>query len=255
MDAIERLRGFRSYEQSGEVVYYTYQNENEVPLYRLKEMLEIESSNKTSMEIALLLMNKIFEQLSPGNDDYPDFYSNCNAIDIITASMSRNIQCNCIMYSVVLSEALLSYGIKSKVVICRPYDFLSDTDCHCMVHAYIDGYKKWIAFDPAHNTVYRCDGKFLSIPELRECIIEQRKIIMFGVEKGKEGRVQSLLNSMAKYLVVFFCLEYNGFNCQSDNYENNLHVLLPINYKEMPKLVTKYSQTKITFYDKGFWLM
>jgi len=252
VDSIEILKVFDKYEQNGEIIRFIYQKED-VSLLKIREILELETSNKNSMEISMILMNKIFEILSPGNDDYEKYSTRCNAIEIITASLEKKIQCNCMMYSVVLSEALLAYGIDSKVIICRPFDFILNTDCHCLVHAFIKEYNKWIVFDPAYNSVYRHSGKFLNIPELRECIITGKKIIKFGFN-DKEKNHNEFIKTMAQYLVSFFCLENNHFNCHSNTY-NNIHILLPINYKKELNFTTKYNQTIVSFYDKGYWLM
>ena len=199
-------------------------------------------------------MNKIFDLLAPGNDDYIQYSERCNAIDILRASAEEHIQSNCLMYSVVLSEALLAYGIKSKVVICKPYDFYFNADCHCMVHAYIDEYRKWILFDPAYNSVYRCKGRFLSLQELRKCIISGSNIVIFGLDK-KTDDIKSMIESLSQYLVVFFCLEYNGFNCHSKVYDNNINILFPKRYEILPVFSTEYNNTEISFYDDGFWMM
>lgn len=72
----------------------------------------------------------------------------------------------CYYQAIVLNDALLSIGIKSRIIKCLPYEF--DMDCHVGVIAFISERNKWVFFDPTFNTYFTDNnGNPLSLIEIR----------------------------------------------------------------------------------------
>jgi len=59
-----------------------------------------------------------------------------NCINILAKTKEDKIGSNCWMYSVVLNEIFLSFGYKSRMIQCMPFDMCFN-DCHCVMQAYM----------------------------------------------------------------------------------------------------------------------
>lgn len=252
MDDITRLRALKQYATNGISLEFTYSRPAPDIVNRIMEIVGFNRDNLSDMELSLRIMNYVFLTLKPGNADYPKVKNECHTLNILMQRNNFDIECNCLMYSVVMSEILLSYGIKAKVIICRPFDFYTNSDCHCVVQAFIRNYNKWIAFDPSNNAAFRHSGKFLSVPEIRTCLTKEDNIVVFGA-RINSPTLQILKSYLAKYFVVFSCLKNNTYNCHSGNLDNEIRFLLPLIYKSEPTITTAYKRTSITYYDEGFW--
>ena len=239
------LQQYSEYERFIEPLNYEYlQYETETILDNVK----LNIGSNSDLEKAHILMNYTFKSLIPGNDDYPKVKDKCNSIFILNSTKAMRIKSNCYMYCVVLVELLLCYGIKSRVVICRPIEFYKTSDCHCMVHAYIKELKKWIALDPANCSSFRDkDGSFINVSEIRRKIIENKPYYVFCSTRDHATMIKEYL---PYYLGAFFSLRYNGFNLYSTEAHNEVNVLLPVRFKRGGIC---FPHTNITFNDFSFW--
>ena len=148
----------------------------------------------------------------------------------------------------LLTELLLCYGIKSRLIVCRPADFHLNTGCHCMVHAYMKQLGKWIALDPANCASFRNNkGEFISISEIRRNIIEDKRYYVFCSDLRNS---EVLKNYLPYYLFAFFSLRNNGFNFFASSTPNQVCSLFPLQFKKHIGIIPNVD---ITFNEISFW--
>jgi hypothetical protein len=74
---------------------------------------------------------------------------------------------NCRMKSIVLNEALLALGYRSRRISFIPS--IADSDTHSMVTVFSQTLQKWICLDPTFNThFYDASGNIMGFLEIRE---------------------------------------------------------------------------------------
>lgn len=245
---IDILRYCSNYDNNIVPLSYNYSQSDNEKYNELRKYVKLNLDNKSELEKAHILLNYTFKNLISGNDDYQKLNDKCNSLFVLNTTKTKGIQSNCYMYCVVLTELLLCYGIKSRLIICRPFDFYKSTDCHCMVHAYIKELGKWIALDPANCASFRDEkGVFLSIPEIRKKIIEDKKYFIFCSTNNHSAMIQ---NYLPYYLLTFFSFKDNGFNSYSSNVLNHINALLPLLFK---KHTSSVPNMDITFNEFSFW--
>ncbi|MDR0233188.1 MAG: hypothetical protein LBI82_13900, partial [Dysgonamonadaceae bacterium] len=98
-----------------------------------------------------------------------------NAINIINHCKKNKVTVNCRSHAIVLTEALLSLNFKARTIGCLPIDILP-VESHVMTSVYSNSLNKWIALDSARNCIYSCENDILSISEIRNCLINGKKI-------------------------------------------------------------------------------
>lgn len=245
MGALDILKKVSDYDEDGEKIPYEYSFENGETLRK-----RVHIKSKDEMIILLTLLKYVNESLLGGNDNYPDYENSCNAIMILDDTQQKYIQSNCFMFALVMTELLLSYGFKAKLIICRAADFYRNTDCHCMVQVYIKKYEKWIVVDPSHATMFRDNnGKFLDFPDLRKLIINGESYQIVG---GKKEVNEKFREFILEYLAVFVAYRKNAigeFGTDNLKHGNQNILLLP---KVMHTNVT-IDNTIITYSEKEFW--
>jgi hypothetical protein len=247
-DSKEILRYFSEYENTINPLPYIYPPSNNEDFDALRKYIKLDLKNKSNLEKVHILLNYTFKNLISGNDNYSTIRNKCNSLFILNATKTSAIKSNCYMYCVVLTELLLCYGIKSRLVICRPFDFYKNTDCHCMVHAYIKELHKWIALDPANCASFRDeDGNFISIPEIRKKIIENKTYSIFCSTKNNSLMIK---NYLPYYLFAFFSFEINNFNSYASSTPNAINVLLPSLFKNNDINIPNMN---ITYNEISFW--
>ncbi len=85
---------------------------------------------------------------------------------------------NCNALSVVLSEALLSIGIKARALWLIPESY-ADPDCHVVVISYIPEWEKWIMLDPTDNAYLTDAAKNILAPwEIRKKMLRGEEIYL-----------------------------------------------------------------------------
>jgi hypothetical protein len=121
---------------------------------------------------------------------------------------------NCYMHAIVLTEACLSVGLKSRIVSLNPlnpYDY----DNHLVTVVWCENFSKWVMADPSYNA-YLCDaqGEVLSPWEVRDLICRHKTIdcndelIFNGVKHDFEGYICYI----AKNLFYLHSPGFSGFN-------------------------------------------
>lgn len=141
-----------------------------------------------------------------------------NSLDLLNYSFDKGIQCgiNCVGLATILSECLLSIGLKARSVFlmpCSPYD----GDNHVVTHVFIKEMNKWVILDPTYNAYFTNEqGLCLSLLELRNHLANQ-KAVFFNKEAKyndvilNENTTQENIEYFAKNLFYFQTSEISTF--------------------------------------------
>ncbi|MCL2406091.1 MAG: hypothetical protein FWC92_11190 [Defluviitaleaceae bacterium] len=147
-----------------------------------------------------------------------------NAIDYLDHAHEKDAShgINCVGLSTILSECLLSIGIKAQKVFimpCSPYD----GDNHVVAQAYIKELGKWVMFDPTLNAYFTNEkGMYLSLLELRSHLCDQLPVFFnkeakYNNEDWTSESARSNIEYFAKNLFYFQMSEVNTFNEGDDS--------------------------------------
>ena len=128
----------------------------------------IAASQKSTWEKALDIA--IFVAKNIPHDNQKEWLNERNAITLWEYSRRVKSGFNCRWHATLLSELLLSIGIRNSFVTCLPYDKNSD-DCHVVNIVWLPENNKWVMLD-SDMTEYVTgdDGTPLSLQEMREYI-------------------------------------------------------------------------------------
>lgn len=101
-----------------------------------------------------------------------------NAIKLLEYSFQNGKEkgLNCRSCAIILTECLLSIGIKARTVFLMPFS-VYDGDNHVVTHAYIKEMNKWIMLDPSFDAyVMDKENQPLNLFEIREILADQEHI-------------------------------------------------------------------------------
>ena len=101
-------------------------------------------SQNTTWEKTLQLARFIADNIPHDNQTEP--LGDLNAISLWEYAKSVPTGFNCRWHSILLSELLLSVGIKNRFVTCMPED-KNDNDCHVVNLVWLPKNKKWAMID------------------------------------------------------------------------------------------------------------
>jgi len=160
-----------------------------------------------------------------------------NALDYLDYSFGKDSSygINCVGLSTVLSECLLSIGIKARKVFimpCSPYD----GDNHVVAQAYIKEMGKWVMFDPTLNAYISNEkGEYLSLLELRNHLADQTPVFFnkeakYNDNEWTEESAKANIEYLAKNLFYFQMSEISTCSESSDptgSLQNRLISLCP----------------------------
>ncbi|MBR5032717.1 MAG: hypothetical protein IKX70_03545 [Treponema sp.] len=122
------------------------------------------STWEKSVELAVFVAKNI------PHDNQKKFLKERNAITLWEYSRQVPTGFNCRWHSTLLSELLLSIGIRNSFITCLPYD-KNDGDCHVVNIVWLPELEKWAMIDSDMvEYVTGEDGVPLSLQEMREYI-------------------------------------------------------------------------------------
>lgn len=165
--------------------------------YKEKAGLDLEAMEQSSLptwEKALKLAQFV-AKLVP-HDNQKKWIKNLNAISLYEYAKEYPTGFNCRWHSILLSELLLSAGIKNTFITCLPED-KNDGDCHVVNHVWLPEKQKWAMID-SDMTEYATtkEGEVLSLFEMREllcdggdfeiCALPGFEDAWYGSPEGKE---------------------------------------------------------------------
>ena len=203
-----------------------------------------------SMELALFVANNI------PHDNPTQKLDKRNAITLWEYSRKVPTGFNCRFHSILLSELLLSIGIKNRFITCIPEDS-TDTDCHVVNIVWLPESEKWAMID-SDMTEYVTDseGTPLSLEEMRNAILEDKKFTV-NVFKGFENSwvntdwgLEYMQAYWVKNLYWFAAYTLYSFNLEyDDELRSNYICLAPPGYD----CSQTYEDVKVTTNAKAFW--
>lgn len=155
-----------------------------------------------------------------------------HALDVIEKSID-GYESNCYIAATVLVECFLSMGFVARMVRCMPID-LRFNECHCVAIAFIQDYKKFVAFDASMGGCYINEfGIPMSLAEIRNAIIEGSKINLRSIYHS--DYVNNFKFYLSKNLVRFQSLKnttYGNAIAENRNIMINLNpVCFPLKDK------------------------
>lgn len=164
--------------QQREIPSFTYLEEKDKQLKRLRKDFKLDSIAGTGNEISKLLniMHWVHNLIRhDGSSNNPTLK---NAIDLIKICKSEKRGVNCRMMATILNECFLSMGYKSRMVTCMPKPLEFD-DCHVINTVYLEKEKRWIWLDPTFDAYVMDEtGQLLGIQEVRERLINNKPLIL-----------------------------------------------------------------------------
>ena len=216
---------------------FVYQDSGDYRLLNVRKFFDLDSVAGDGDEISKILNILHFVHKAIRHDGGNFALCEFDAIDIYNYHKSTGKGVNCRHLAIALNEMYLSMGIPSRYVTCMPYDE-KDPDCHVINSVWSSQYQKWIWIDPTFEAYVKDEnGNFLSIPEVRERLIDGRPLFLnedanWNYE-NKQTKEYYLEGYMAKNLYWFDCVTNYCFNPESRyRYVKNKHVVLtPSTYK------------------------
>ena len=128
----------------------------------------IAASQKSTWEKALDVA--VFVAKNIPHNNQKEMLVERNAITLWEYSRRNKNGFNCRWHATILSELLLSIGIRNSFVTCLPYD-KEDGDCHVVNIVWLPELNKWAMLDCDFTEyVTSSDGTPLSLQEMREYI-------------------------------------------------------------------------------------
>jgi hypothetical protein len=137
-----------------------------------------------------------------------------NSLNILQYCQETGNGVNCVIMAIVLNEAYLSMGFKSRVVHGNSRDWVFNGDWHAfnMVYSYTLG--KWLFVDPTYQAYFTGNnGNILSIAEIREHLIQNQPLILNDDAdyNGHTVNVNDYLHYLSKNLYRFSCSVNSAF--------------------------------------------
>lgn len=114
---------------------------------------------------------------------------------------------NCRMMAIILHEAYLAMGFKSRHLTCLPMNE-QDPDCHVITCVWSEAHQKWLYMDPTFEAYFMDEkGVPLSVPEVRERLVTSQPLALSpGANwNGKPKDPQEYKSYMAKNLFRIQC--------------------------------------------------
>jgi hypothetical protein len=236
---------------------FSYQQSDNTNLTALRKGFNLDSiAGQGSDVLQILNLMHWIHDLVPhdGMNGNPEVK---NALSMLEVCKKDSRGLNCRGLALVLNECYLSMGIKSRVVTCLPKDSLKiDQDCHVINSVYSESLKKWLWIDPTFDAyVMNEKGDMLSIAEVRECLINDKTLILNPDANWNNQSAQTkedyLENYMAKNLYMLECPASSEYNMEtiSEGKTYNYIRLLPLDYFEQDpdKEEDKREESKTTW--------
>ena len=139
-----------------------------------------------------------------------------NAIGLLDYSFEKGRDCgiNCYMHAIVLTEACLSVGLKSRIVSLNPVN-PHDYDNHLVNVVWCANFSKWVMVDSSYSAYLRdAGGGVLNPWEVRDLLC-RHKIITCNDElvyDGVKHNAEDYLRYLAKNLFYMHSPSFSGFN-------------------------------------------
>lgn len=253
MENIEKIQNCAPYNQEGassefEIKYLIDENRAaEIRAY-FKENAGLDldalaASDKSTWEKAVELA--VFVAKNIPHDNQKEWLQERNAISLWEYSRRIPSGFNCRWHSTILSELLLSIGIKNRFITCLPED-KNDGDCHVVNVVWLPELNKYAMIDSDMvEFVTDENGIPLSLREMR-AVVESGKSLNINVLPGfenswvaKPSGIKYMQAYWAKNLYWFSAHTVYGFDLEGKTIPEDFYVcLVPPGYECNSELVT-----------------
>jgi transglutaminase-like putative cysteine protease len=234
-----------------ENVVFSYESENSPNLTRLREMYALDkiASANTDFEKAKNLLKWVHD-LIPYDGRYP-LPAQRDAISLISTAKNSGQGLNCRGLAIILSEALLSVGVKAKFVELIPKNISSDS--HVVTLAYVSELDQWVFLDPSYEAYFVNESNhYLGISEIRASLINDSVLKVNDEINYNGGPVDvDYLHYLSKNLYRFASPEYSAFGIDSSP-ERKMVVLNPAGNNDGRGL-NIFSRNEIIHNPDTFW--
>ncbi len=193
----------------------------ELDQLREKYQLDRVAGTGNDWSKALNLMKWITEHVSHRGDITSALPEVCkslpmNALGLLEYSFEKGQDhgISCYMLAIVLTEACLSLGLKSRIVSLNPlnpYDY----DNHLVAVVWCANFSKWVMVDPSYNGYLRDDrGEVLNPWEVRDLFCRHKTIVCNDelAHNGVKHSSEDYLRYIAKNLFYIQSPTFSGFN-------------------------------------------
>jgi hypothetical protein len=169
----------------------------------------------------------------------PEKMNSLNLLHLIHTKVKR---INCGMFAVILNDAYLALGWKSRIVHLKPFE-KDHIESHVVNAVHCQQLAKWLFFDPNLNAYFMDErGEILSIVEIRQRLIDgavlqvndelafnsdNKVFAALGQHFGKEFYRLYIAKNMFRY----DCPQYSTFDYQSKPDGKVYIELLPLGYR------------------------
>ena len=162
----------------------------------------------------------VFVAKNVPHDNQKEWLDDRSAISLWEYSRRVPTGFNCRWHSILLSELMLSAGIKNRFITCLP-EWKDDGDCHVVNQVWLPELNKWAMIDSDMvEYVTDDDGTPLSLFEMREEVITGRPLninVLPGFEDywvAKPAGISYMQAYWAKNLYWFAAHTTYGFNLE-----------------------------------------
>lgn len=181
---------------------FTYQSMDNPNLVALRKAFNLDSIAGDGNEVSKILnLCHWIHELIPhdGGNGNPVVK---NALSMINECKSKKGTLNCRGLATVLNECYLAMGFKSRFVTCLPKDSLKvDPDCHVINMVYSNDLQKWLWVDPTFDAyVMNEKGELLSIPEVRERLINNKPLLINPTANWNRKNSQNVDDYLYHYM-------------------------------------------------------
>jgi hypothetical protein len=211
-DYLAVLRSSPAYDTAEKAsVTFSYEDKNSPDLTQLRQTYALDeiAGPGPDLEKAKNILKWVHDTIPwDGSQPLP---AQRDAISLIQAAKSSGQGLNCRGLAIVLSESLLSVGLKARFVELLPRDF--STEIHVVTMAYISELEQWIFLDPSYQAYFvNADGQYLDPAEIRASLINQQALIANQEINYNGGPVDvDYLHYLSKNMYRFASPEYSAF--------------------------------------------
>lgn len=228
-ERMEQLRRFPEYASPGEPYSINYKLGDKSSLQPLNDAYGLAQAveGKTDIELMVAVLDWTCSHFphdgTSGND-----HDN-TAVGIAEFS-KKNGGVNCYGLSVLMSEVLRAYGVEAKAISCYPIETMS-VDNHVVVHAYSKAQGKWVFLDPTYRLFLRDeDGRYMSLPELRQIILDEKEPYYCNPYAGWNGN-GFYWGNYRDYMTKN-CFRFTEFTSFYSEETDGIHELVPLGYRD-----------------------